>query len=95
MKRCAAIIFVVRLDNQRINIGTRFRVLPTYWNIKINRVKNVVNTADKDLINVYLNNTEEVIKRTITEMKANQIALSKEAVYDRIDVYLKPTVVPV
>lgn len=89
-KKPTPIICAVRFDNQRINIGTGHKVLPAHWNIKISRVKNVVDAIDKDLINAWLKEKEEAIKEIVDTLKANGIALSKETVKSRIDAYLKP-----
>lgn len=81
---------VVRFENQRINIGTGFKVLPSHWNLRTGRVKNVVDAIDKDQINGYLERTENAISQVITDMKANRLPLIKEEVKSRINAYLKP-----
>ncbi|GAB3923401.1 tyrosine-type recombinase/integrase [Larkinella terrae] len=80
----------IRFENQRINIGTGFKVLPAHWNSKTGRVKNVVDAIDKDAINKYLKNTEEAITAIITDLKADLIPLTKEKVKERVDAYLNP-----
>ena len=85
---------IVRFENQRVNVGTGFKVLPGHWNLKTNRVKNVVDALDKDQINGYLERTERAISQIITDLKANLIPLTKEVVRERIDSYLKPEIKP-
>ncbi len=87
-----SIIRAVRFENQRINLGTGFKVLPAHWNDTKGRVKNVVDATDKDRINKYLNDTEEAIRDIISDLKANRVALTKETVKQRIDAYLNPVV---
>lgn len=91
-KRPTPIICAVRFNNQRINIGTGFKVLPAHWGKKESRVKNVVAAVDKDQINRYLDNTKDAIGSIIAELKADLSALTKENVRARIDAYLKPVV---
>ena len=91
-KKPTPVTCAVRFNNERINIGTGFKVLPAHWNTKINRVKNVVDATDKDQINGYLDRTETAINSIITKLKADRSALTKENVRDRIDAYLKPVV---
>ncbi|KAB7731081.1 tyrosine-type recombinase/integrase [Rudanella paleaurantiibacter] len=86
------IICAVRFNNQRINVGTGFKVLPSHWDIRKSRVKNVVDAIDKEQINRYLENTEDAISSIITELKANLSALTKENVRARISAYLNPIV---
>lgn len=91
-KQSTPIICAVRFSNQRINIGTGFKVLPAHWNTKTSRVKNVVDATDKDQINRYLDNSQAAIGSIIAELKADLSALTKENVRARIDAYLKPVV---
>ncbi|GAB2605666.1 site-specific integrase [Spirosoma areae] len=88
-KRPTPINCIVRFDNQRVNVGTRFKILSAHWNAKTSRVKNVVDATDKDEINRFLSDLEEVIKRIIIDLRADR-QLTKEAVRQRIDAYLKP-----
>ena len=92
-KRPTPIICAVRFNNQRINIGTGFTVLPAHWGKKESRVKNVVAATDKDQINRYLDNTQDAIGSIITELKADLSALTKQNVRACIDAYLKPVAV--
>ncbi|RYF58179.1 MAG: site-specific integrase [Cytophagaceae bacterium] len=87
------IVCAVRFENQRLNFGSGFKVLPTHWNSGTSRVKNVVAATDKDDINTWLIDTEKAIKAIISDMKANRIPLSKENVKARVDAYLKPVAV--
>jgi integrase len=84
------IICVVRFENQRLNFGFGFKVVPSHWDARKSRVKNVVDALDKQQINEWLRETEEAIGKIITDMKAARVALTKEAVKARIDAYLKP-----
>lgn len=84
------IIRAVRFDNQRINMGTGFKVLPSHWNKDRNRVKNVVDAIDKDKINAYLTETEEGIRTIILDLKSKRVPLTKETVKERIEAYLYP-----
>lgn len=84
------IICAVRFENQRINIGSRWKVLPAHWNSSTSRVKNLVDATDKSDINKWLSKTDEAIKAIISDMKANQLVLTKETVRTRIDTYLNP-----
>lgn len=86
------IVCVVRFENQRLNIGTGFKVLPNHWNLKSERVKNVVDALDKDQINGYLEGTEKAIGEIFTHLKANRLPLEKEAIKNRIKSYLHPIV---
>lgn len=88
-KKPTPINCIVRFDNQRINVGTGFKVLPTHWNVKTSRVKNVVDATDKDGINNFLDELEEAISAIIIELRS-QRSLRLETVRVRIDSYLKP-----
>lgn len=81
---------VVRFDNQRINVGTGFKVLPAHWNTAKGRVKNVVDALDKEKINTFLSDLEKAISEIITDLKANRSALTKDIVKQRVSEYLKP-----
>ncbi|WP_041952222.1 site-specific integrase [Spirosoma spitsbergense] len=89
-KKPTPITCAVRFNNERINIGTGFKVLPTHWDTRKSRVKNVVDALDKDQINDYLNNIETAISSIITDLKSKQIELTKENVKARIDAFLNP-----
>jgi integrase len=89
-KKPTPVTCAVRFSNQRINIGTGFKVLPSHWDTRKGRVKNVVDATDKEQINRYLDNTEVAINGIIAELKASLLALTKENVKVRIDAYLKP-----
>ena len=89
-KKPTPINCIVRFDNQRINAGTGFKVLPAYWNLKTSRVKNVVDATDKDDINNFLSDLETAIKEVITELRSTR-SLTIEAVRSRIDAYIKPS----
>lgn len=88
------IICAVRFSNQRINIGTGFKVMPAHWDNRKSRVKNVVDATDKEQINRYLDQTEEAISRIVADLKASRVELTKETVKARIDAYLKPVIEP-
>jgi integrase len=88
-KKPTPITCVVRFDNQRINAGTGFKVLPSHWNLKTNRVKNVVDAIDKDDINNFLNDLEGAIKEIISELRSKR-SLTHDTVRTRIDQFLKP-----
>ncbi|GAB4007184.1 site-specific integrase [Spirosoma migulaei] len=90
-KKPTPINCIVRFDNQRINVGTGFKALPTHWNLKTSRVKNVVDALDKDDINSFLDKLESAIKEIVTELRASR-SLTVKAVRQRIDAYLKPVV---
>ena len=92
-KKPTPINCIIRFDNQRINAGTGFKVLPAQWNLKTNRVKNVVDATNKDEINHFLTNLESAVKEIITELRSNR-SLTLEAVRTRLDTYLKPAVQP-
>ncbi|WP_080237677.1 site-specific integrase [Spirosoma rigui] len=91
-KKPTPIICAVRFNNQRINIGTGFNVLPAHWGKNEGRVKNVVAATDKDQINRYLDNTQKAIGTIIADLKADLLELTKENVKARIDAYLNPIV---
>jgi integrase len=84
------IVCAVRFENQRINIGTGFKVVPAHWDIAKQRVKNVVAAKNKDEVNGFLNRLEGEVKDIVTNMKANLVPLTKENVKARIDAYLNP-----
>ena len=88
-KKPTPINCIVRFDNQRINVGTGFKVLPTHWSQKTSRVKNVVDATDKDEINNFLNALETAIKEVISELRSTR-SLTVETGRARIDAYLKP-----
>ncbi|GAB4036700.1 site-specific integrase [Spirosoma gilvum] len=92
-KKPTPINCIVRFDNQRINVGTGFKVLPSHWNLKTSRVKNVVDALDKDEINGFLIDLESTIKEIVTELRATR-SLTVEAVRQRINAYLKPAAEP-
>ncbi|AUD06337.1 site-specific integrase [Spirosoma pollinicola] len=82
---------VVRFENQRINIGTGFKVVPAHWNESKQRVKNVLDATDKDKINTYLDNTQKSIDSIIIDLRSTR-SLTKETVKAQIDSYLNPIV---
>ncbi len=84
---------IVRFDNQRLNFGTGFKLLPAHWNQKTSRVKNVVDATDKQQINRWLERTETAIADIVQDMRVNRLALTKETVKARIDAYLNPVAV--
>ncbi|SFE03896.1 tyrosine-type recombinase/integrase [Spirosoma endophyticum] len=88
-KKPTPINCIVRFNNNRINAGTGFKILPAFWNLKTSRVKNVVDAVDKDHINNFLSGLENSIKAIISELKAGR-NLTVEAVRGRVDDYLKP-----
>ncbi|NID11543.1 site-specific integrase [Fibrivirga algicola] len=90
--KATPIICAVRFENQRLNFGSGFKVLPIHWNGKTSRVKNIVDAIDKQQINDWLKDTDEAIGGIIADMKSNRQALTKESVKARIDAYLKPVV---
>ncbi|WP_420151586.1 tyrosine-type recombinase/integrase [Spirosoma sp.] len=89
-KKSTPITCAIRFDNQRINIGIGFKVLPNHWNISKQRVKNVVDATDKDNINGYLERLENAVQEIFSELRSNLIPLTKEIVKQRIDAYLNP-----
>ncbi|MCX6214648.1 site-specific integrase [Spirosoma sp.] len=92
-KKPTPINCIVRFNNQRINVGTGFKVMPTHWNIKSSRVKNVVDATEKDAINAFLDNLEDAVKAIISELRSTR-ELTVEVVRARIDSYLKPAPKP-
>ena len=86
------IVCAVRFDNQRVNLGTGFKVVPAHWDIKKQRVKNVVAATSKDEINGFLSRLEDEVTAIIANIKASLTPLSKETVKARIDAYLNPVV---
>ncbi|WP_040761982.1 tyrosine-type recombinase/integrase [Spirosoma panaciterrae] len=88
-KKPTPINCVVRFSNERINVGTGFKVLPAHWNTAKQRVKNVVDALDKDSINNFLDRLETEIETIVSELRAD-LQLTKETVRKRIDQYLAP-----
>ncbi|MVM36339.1 tyrosine-type recombinase/integrase [Spirosoma sp. HMF4905] len=91
-KKPTPITCAIRFDNQRMNIGTGFKVMPTHWNDTKQRVKNVVDAIDKGQINGFLDRLEKEIAAIIIDLKAKQVAVTTEIVKQRINNYLNPVV---
>lgn len=89
-KTATPINMVIRFNNQRINVGTGFKVVPAHWSTRTGRVKNVVDATDRDAINYYLDKTDKEITATLTGLKANRIELTKETVRQKVKDYLSP-----
>lgn len=84
---------IVRFSNTRINVGTGHKVIPSHWNTKTSRVKNVVDATEKDATNNFLDGLEDAVKSIVSDLKSKR-ALTVEAARERIDAYLKPEVKP-
>jgi integrase len=91
-KVASPLVGLVRFNNERIKVATGFKVKPAHWNDDKGRVKNVVDAADKDEINGYLERMEKAVGSIVTELKSNLIPLTKETIKQRIDAYLNPVV---
>lgn len=81
---------VIRFENNRLNIGTGFKVLPAHWSDAKQQVKNVVDALEKDNINRYLDGLEKAVSSIISDLKANLTPLTKENVKERVTAYLNP-----
>ncbi|MEZ0608138.1 tyrosine-type recombinase/integrase [Fibrella sp. WM1] len=81
---------VVRFNNHRINIGTGFKVTPEYWKPVLERVGNYVAAIDRHAINDWLDSTETIIKRIITDLKASRTELNVDSVKLRIKEAIRP-----
>lgn len=84
---------VIRFNNQRMNVGTGFKVTPSHWSATKQRIKNVVEVLDKDKINAFLDELENVISDFVVECKTKCLPLTKEDVKQRVDAHLNPVVV--
>ncbi|MPR32403.1 site-specific integrase [Salmonirosea aquatica] len=71
------ISLIQRFNNDRIKISTGVKVLPAHWDIKKNRVRNVVAATGKDSINAFLSRIETEAKRLFIDLQTSQ-TLSKE-----------------
>lgn len=88
-KRPTPINCVVRFSNERVNVGTGFKVLPAHWNGAKQRVKNVVDALNKDNINTFLDDLGQEIERIVSDLRSDR-TLTKDAFRKRIDIYLAP-----
>jgi integrase len=84
------IIGLIRFNSERLKVPTGFKILPSYWNPAIGRVKNVVDATNKDAINKHLKDLENEVQQILNELKGNRQHLTKEIIKDRIDRYLTP-----
>ena len=82
----------VRFNDERINLGTGFKIVPKHWDNDTGRVRNVIAEPDRYQINDWLERTERIVKGIMVKMKANQVALTKESVKRQINEALKPVV---
>ena len=89
-KKPTPINCIVRFGNNRINIGTGFKILPNHWSDSRQRVKNIVEALEKDSINGYLDRLEDAVKGIVSDLKANLIPVTLPTVKERIAAYLNP-----
>lgn len=82
----------VRFNDDRINLGTGFKVVPKHWDNDAGRVRNVMAEPDRHQINDWLERTEKIVKSIMLDMKASRVALTKDSVKRRITEALKPVV---
>jgi integrase len=81
---------IIRFDNQRINVGTGFKVYPIHWSTTKQRVKNVVEAINKDMINSFLEELANVVSSFIMESRAKRLPLTKDLVKGRVKEHLNP-----
>jgi integrase len=93
---------IVRFNNDRVKIATGWKVLPKHWSGATfdksgklidqgrQRVRNVISANNREAINMFLDNMETAVEKILTDLKVNRIAITKEEVKRRVDLWRKP-----
>lgn len=89
-KRPQIIYVGYRFGNNQLIHSTGLKVLPTHWDFKKSRVKNIIGFYPKDEVNSFLVEIENFINSLANTFKAKKQELTKEALKYEIDNYLNP-----
>lgn len=88
-KEQTPIILLYRIGANRLKYSTGLKVLPKYWNEANQRVRNIIEVQDKDIINHFLTELEAETGRIVTHFITQKQALTKEALKNELDIYLE------
>ena len=88
------IYIIVRFDNKKVAYPTPFKVSPKNWDLKRQRVRNVIDEPKRDVINGYLNDVENAISIFYAQSVENRELITPESVKAYLDKYTKPTAKP-
>ena len=81
---------IVRVgESDRAKFSTYFKVLPSNWDAKKLRVKNVLAEKDKDLINRTLQGIEDEFNRLSLKMVAERTVITKEFLKSHFEEFLR------
>lgn len=92
-ERQQVIYLVLRWHGNYYRYTTKFKVLPRYWDTKKQRVRMVINEAQKDVINKYLNGLENAAKSIYAETVAENKEPTKEIFKNKLDTWTGRTVI--
>ncbi len=87
------IIGIIRFNNDRIKISTKFKISPNHWDEGRQRVKSGIATDERESINAYLSNLETAVATILAKLKTQRLQPTKELVRSQVDTYLNPPVI--
>lgn len=93
---------IIRFNNERVKVATGWKVLPKHWNGATfdksgklidqgkQRVRNVIAANNREVVNMFLDNLETAVQEILNDLKVNRVAITKDEVKRRVDLWRNP-----
>lgn len=83
------ITMVIRYKQIKVTISTGFTIHPDKWNFRDQKVRNVVEAKTKDEINSILSKFRDLGELSLSQLKAEQVAITKDKIKDKFSLLLE------